>query len=238
MLCVFVSRCVFAFMFKPMKFRMYSHLDKIDCMLPLGHNRVGQLGIMNIIGFPVNNEGAYYVPTPLRVHDLPQGVQFQQVLCVCVYAVCLCVWCVSVCYNNIFEFIHMFLSVQVSAGWGHSALITEDGAVYTCGRNVHGQLGLGPPSNFPLNERGHPYLVRSSCVFVYISGFVFVLFTQVTFFNGTNRRRLQKSQSCRLENAARLCVEASTPYSCVMTTTWPLLVRTVAFRFCFGCVCK
>jgi hypothetical protein len=149
-------------------------------MLPLGHNRVGQLGIMNIIGFPVNNEGAYYVPTPLRVHDLPQGVKFQQVLCVCVYAVCLCMsgvcLYVTITFSNVFTCV--CVCVQVSAGWGHSALITEDGAVYTCGRNVHGQLGLGPPSNFPLNERGHPYLVRSSCVFVYIC---VRFFTHATF---------------------------------------------------------
>jgi hypothetical protein len=29
-----------------------------------------------------------------------------------------------------------------------------------CGRNLQGQLGLGDPSNFVTNERGHPYQVR------------------------------------------------------------------------------
>ncbi len=27
---------------------------------------------------------------------------------------------------------------KVVAGWGHSALLTEDGAIYTCGRNFQG----------------------------------------------------------------------------------------------------
>ena len=34
--------------------------------------------------------------------------------------------------------------VAVVAGWGHSALVTAAGHVYTAGRNVQGQLGLGP----------------------------------------------------------------------------------------------
>lgn len=43
------------------------------------------------------------------------------------------------------------------AGWGHTSIILEDGRVMMCGRNYQGQLGLGDPSNFPTNERGHPY---------------------------------------------------------------------------------
>ena len=43
------------------------------------------------------------------------------------------------------------------AGWGHSALVTATGHVYTAGRNVQGQLGLGPLEGFPVNERGHRY---------------------------------------------------------------------------------
>ena len=44
--------------------------------------------------------------------------------------------------------------VQVVAGWGHSALVTASGRVYMAGRNVQGQLGLGPVDRFPVNERG------------------------------------------------------------------------------------
>ena len=46
---------------------------------------------------------------------------------------------------------------RVVAGWGHTALLTADGACYVCGRNFQGQLGLGDPEAFPHNERGHPY---------------------------------------------------------------------------------
>jgi hypothetical protein len=46
---------------------------------------------------------------------------------------------------------------HVIAGWGHSCLLTSDGVAYVCGRNQHGQLGLGSPTLFPLNERNHHY---------------------------------------------------------------------------------
>ena len=46
---------------------------------------------------------------------------------------------------------------RVVAGWGHTALLTADGACYVCGRNFQGQIGLGDPEAFPHNERGHPY---------------------------------------------------------------------------------
>jgi len=46
---------------------------------------------------------------------------------------------------------------QVVAGWGHSAVVTKKGHVYTCGRNFQGQLGLGEPDFSTVNERGHPY---------------------------------------------------------------------------------
>ncbi len=29
---------------------------------------------------------------------------------------------------------------KVVAGWGHSALLTDDGAIYTCGRNFQGYV--------------------------------------------------------------------------------------------------
>jgi len=49
---------------------------------------------------------------------------------------------------------------MVVAGWGHSAVVTDKGEVYTCGRNFQGQLGLGEPDFSTVNERGHPYQSR------------------------------------------------------------------------------
>jgi hypothetical protein len=46
---------------------------------------------------------------------------------------------------------------QVSAGWGHTSVLTREGSVFVCGRNCKGQLGLGSLTGFPINERGHPY---------------------------------------------------------------------------------
>jgi alpha-tubulin suppressor-like RCC1 family protein len=46
---------------------------------------------------------------------------------------------------------------HVVAGWGHSAALTASGAVLICGRNFRGQLGLGDPAAFPVNERDHPF---------------------------------------------------------------------------------
>lgn len=46
---------------------------------------------------------------------------------------------------------------QVVAGWGHSAIVTKCGELWVCGRNFKGQLGLGDPSQFPMNERGHNF---------------------------------------------------------------------------------
>lgn len=47
--------------------------------------------------------------------------------------------------------------VSVSAGWGHSGLLTTDGLVYMCGRNVEGQLGIHPAIELPVNERSHRF---------------------------------------------------------------------------------
>jgi alpha-tubulin suppressor-like RCC1 family protein len=49
---------------------------------------------------------------------------------------------------------------QVVAGWGHSAILTNRGKVFICGRNLRGQLGLGNPEKFPKNERGHPFVSK------------------------------------------------------------------------------
>eukprot|EP00743_Colponemidia_sp_Colp-15_P000727 GILK01000806.1.p1 GENE.GILK01000806.1~~GILK01000806.1.p1 ORF type:complete len:560 (+),score=45.23 GILK01000806.1:183-1682(+) len=48
-------------------------------------------------------------------------------------------------------------AAQVVCGWGHTILRDREGQVYSCGRNVQGQLGLGDPANFRTNERGHAY---------------------------------------------------------------------------------
>lgn len=58
---------------------------------------------------------------------------------------------------------------QVIAGWGHSAVVCDNGDVYICGRNAQGQLGLGDPNKFERNERNHPYLaqfqlIKGACV--------------------------------------------------------------------------
>jgi alpha-tubulin suppressor-like RCC1 family protein len=46
---------------------------------------------------------------------------------------------------------------SVVAGWGHTAVVTSAGELLVCGRNLQGQLGLGDPANFPVNERNHPF---------------------------------------------------------------------------------
>ncbi len=46
------------------------------------------------------------------------------------------------------------------AGWGHSAVVGDNGGVHICGRNFQGQLGLGDPNKFERNERNHPYLAQ------------------------------------------------------------------------------
>ena len=58
--------------------------------------------------------------------------------------------------------------VQVVAGWGHSALVTASGRVYMAGRNVQGQLGLGPVDRFPVNERGGGGALAQCSVFTLI----------------------------------------------------------------------
>jgi len=37
--------------------------------------------------------------------------------------------------------------ISVCGGWAHSAFVTSDGSVYTCGLNADGQLGLGDSSD-------------------------------------------------------------------------------------------
>ena len=48
--------------------------------------------------------------------------------------------------------------VDIAAGWGHSACLSDAGQVFVCGRNVEGQLGLNNQYySLPVNERGHRY---------------------------------------------------------------------------------
>lgn len=49
--------------------------------------------------------------------------------------------------------------VSISAGWGHSAILTTDGKVMLCGRNSCSQLGIDT-SQCEVNYRGHPYVSK------------------------------------------------------------------------------
>lgn len=45
---------------------------------------------------------------------------------------------------------------MVSAGWGHSCVLTMEGHVYVCGRGLEGQLGL-PATSLQVNAQGKRY---------------------------------------------------------------------------------
>ena len=49
--------------------------------------------------------------------------------------------------------------VAISAGWGHSAILTSNGKVLLSGRNSSEQLGI-PISDCSVNYRGHPYICK------------------------------------------------------------------------------
>jgi alpha-tubulin suppressor-like RCC1 family protein len=49
--------------------------------------------------------------------------------------------------------------VSISAGWGHSAILTDKGKLYMCGRNTVGQLGINP-QYCKTNKMGHRYISR------------------------------------------------------------------------------
>jgi alpha-tubulin suppressor-like RCC1 family protein len=77
-----------------------------------GHNRVGQLGHINDpYNMARNNDGAFYLPRPRRIEPTD------------------------------FNRDGVGPIANVVAGWGHTALLSDNGSVYTCGRNVQGQLG-------------------------------------------------------------------------------------------------
>jgi hypothetical protein len=148
-----------------------------DQVYSWGHNRVGQLGYSINNNMSKNHEGAYFLPTPQPV-PLPHFAEH--------YSLIGRQDIVENCNESDMNISHsppphsfagaafadtppplqrslssslqsMIQIKHVIAGWGHSCLITTDGIGYVCGRNQHGQLGLGEPRNFPLNERNHHY---------------------------------------------------------------------------------
>jgi hypothetical protein len=156
-----------------------------DQVYSWGHNRVGQLGYSINTNMSKNHEGAYFLPTPKLVplpplaehysligrQDLVENFNESQDM-------------MNISHSpppSPAPSLYPSLSTNTSspspppsssscrplqstiqikhviAGWGHSCLVTTDGIGYLCGRNQHGQLGLGDPNNFPLNERNHHY---------------------------------------------------------------------------------
>ena len=137
-----------------------------------GHHRVHQLGPVDNDRLLRNEDGAWYMPTPVRLTaDRLFGKSNTNTGAMRAGAL----------YNNNGSSSSSIPSssssssssppppslpppslpesieeevVQVVAGWGHSALVTASGRVYMAGRNVQGQLGLGPVGCFPMNERG------------------------------------------------------------------------------------
>lgn len=49
--------------------------------------------------------------------------------------------------------------IHISAGWGHSAIVTDKGKLYMCGRNSLGQLGINP-KYCKTNKVGQKYISR------------------------------------------------------------------------------
>ena len=116
-----------------------------------GHHRVHQLGPVDDNLLLRNEDGAWYMPTPvmlsadrlfardIRAPSSSSSSSSSSPL--------------GDSHNDEEEEEEEEV-VQVVAGWGHSALVTASGRVYMAGRNVQGQLGLGPLDRFPQNERG------------------------------------------------------------------------------------
>ena len=61
------------------------------------------------------------------------------------------------------EYLQNLLIKSISAGWGHSSILTFDGKVYLCGRNYKGQIAVDP-KKCKINKKGHPYVSKFTLV--------------------------------------------------------------------------
>jgi alpha-tubulin suppressor-like RCC1 family protein len=84
-----------------------------------GHHRVRQLGLVDMHLLMRNDDGAWYLPRPLKITPFPSNHDPS----------------VSTADDGV----HVVSEgvVRAVAGWGHSALITAAGHLYMVGRYVH-----------------------------------------------------------------------------------------------------
>lgn len=54
--------------------------------------------------------------------------------------------------------------MSVSCGLCHSVILTEDGTVYTLGRNAYGQLGIGDSEKVETGVEARPPKSKPQCV--------------------------------------------------------------------------
>lgn len=128
-----------------------------DQVYSWGHNRVGQLGYSINQHMSKNQEGAYFLPTPQLV-PLPILSEHFNLIGRQDIVESMNDTTGNISGMQTSQSLQSSIQIkQVVAGWGHSCLVTTDGVGYVCGRNQHGQLGLGEPSKFPINERNHHY---------------------------------------------------------------------------------
>ena len=95
-----------------------------------GHNRVGQLGF--------KSEKEYHSESLNDFEDDSDDNMYYQK------------------EPKIVNDLSNILVKSVSAGWGHSAILSIDGNIYMCGRNFRGQIGKSL-NDCEINSRGHPY---------------------------------------------------------------------------------
>jgi alpha-tubulin suppressor-like RCC1 family protein len=119
-----------------------------------GHHRVHQLGPVDDNLLLRNEDGAWYMPTPVLLSADRLFAQDTRATSSTSLSSTTSTSSLMDSHNHTEEEQEQEEVVQVVAGWGHSALLTASGRVYMAGRNVQGQLGLGPVDRFPQNERG------------------------------------------------------------------------------------